>query len=112
MNNRDFWNDFEAGVARAERDLPSLATDPMLLARIIASRERQGLDNAGKLAAYLARVSEVLRHDPASSKARAMSGTRIDFALASALAAETLPARAPGSLGRHILSVKRGDVRW
>jgi hypothetical protein len=63
MSNRGFWNDFEAGVARAEAELPDLASDLLLLARVVADPAHHGLDTAGKLAGYLARVSEALRHD-------------------------------------------------
>jgi len=36
----------------------------------------------------------------------------IDWALAAALAAETLPIWAPRLLGRHVVSFKPGEVRW
>jgi hypothetical protein len=41
-----------------------------------------------------------------------MTGRRIDFALASALAAEALPAWAPALLGRRVASFAPGEVRW
>ena len=41
-----------------------------------------------------------------------MSGPRLDFALASALAAETLGAWAPRLLGRRLASFEPGQARW
>ena len=41
-----------------------------------------------------------------------MTGLRLDFALAGALAAEFLPLWAPALLGRHVASFAPGEVRW
>jgi hypothetical protein len=68
MTNRDFWNDFQAGVARAEADLPALAADLLLLPRIVAEPAARGLDTAGKLAGYLARIAEAAAHDPCTRR--------------------------------------------
>lgn len=70
MTNRDFWNDFEAGVARVEGELPKLAADLLMLPRIVADPTAHGLDTAGKLAGYAARVAEALRHDPMARQGR------------------------------------------
>lgn len=66
----DFLDDFQAGVSRAEHDLCDLAADLLLLSRIVAEPATRGLDTAGKLAGYLARVSEALRHDAAVRRRR------------------------------------------
>lgn len=58
-----YWDDFQTGVARAEGDLEKLAADLLLLPRIVAEPAIRGLDTAGKLAGYLARVAEALRRD-------------------------------------------------
>ena len=58
-----YWDDFQAGVSRAERELGDLAADLLLLSRIVVEPATHGLDTAGKLAGYLARVSEALKRD-------------------------------------------------
>lgn len=68
MTNHDYWNDFEAGVAIAEADLRHVAADLLLLPRIVAAPAAHGLDTAGKLAGYLARVAEAARRDPAARR--------------------------------------------
>ncbi len=71
MTDRDiYWDDFQAGVARAEAELGDLAADLLLLPRIVADPAARGLDTAGKLAGYLARVAEAARHDPAVRRGR------------------------------------------
>jgi hypothetical protein len=70
MTNRDFWNDFNAGAARAKHELPRLADDLMLLPRIVADPAAHGLDRPGLLAGYFARVAEGLRRDPAARRGR------------------------------------------
>jgi hypothetical protein len=61
-----FWDAFEAGVARAERDLPHLGRDLLRLPRIVADSAAHGFGEPGMLAGYLARVASATRHDPAS----------------------------------------------
>jgi hypothetical protein len=41
-----------------------------------------------------------------------MTGRRLDFGLASALAAEALPVWAPALLGQHVVSFAPGEARW
>jgi hypothetical protein len=53
-----FWDAFQAGVARAERDLPQLGRDLLRLPRIVADPDRHGLAEPGMLAGYLARIAE------------------------------------------------------
>ncbi|GIX10342.1 hypothetical protein [Elioraea sp.] len=66
-----YWDDFQTGVSRAEHELCDLAADVLLLPRIVAEPATCGLDTAGKLAGYLARVSEALRHDDEPPRAPA-----------------------------------------
>lgn len=66
-----YWDDFQTGVARAEGDLEKLAADLLLLPSIVNRPSQHGLDTAGKLAGYLARVAEALRR---KDEPRAESG--------------------------------------
>lgn len=59
-----FWEDFQAGVGLAERMLPELSDDLLLLSRIVAELEANNLGRPGMLAGFLARVAEAARHDP------------------------------------------------
>lgn len=65
-----YWEDFQVGVARAERELGQLAANLMRLPHIAASPSNSGLDTPGKLAGYFARVAEALRrdHDPPAAR--------------------------------------------
>lgn len=65
-----FWDGFADGIARAEAELPALAADLLMLARVVGTPCEHGLNKTGALAGYLARVSEAVRHDPAARRAR------------------------------------------
>jgi hypothetical protein len=68
-----FWDGFQAGVARAERDLPQLANDLLRLPRIVAHPAAHGLAEPGMLAGYLARVAEAAGRSAEAAAAEAVA---------------------------------------
>jgi hypothetical protein len=98
-----FWDNFQAGVVLAERDLPQLGRDLLRLPRIVADPAPHGLGEPGALHGYLARVAEAAAAEAVPNAPRA-ADPATDGILAAKAEAQARAAHRAGrmALGRAL----------